>query len=142
MFIHIGKHLKPVKTKLTRNRNATNLFPRHFLHVVLNGFIFINRYAGLYTFHALSIFLQSLLYFRWIYRSCKKCTCVSCALTTWRFDTKKCVYMCLIDLLNDDLWDARDNKIKLTRKRNATKLFPRHFSHLVLNGFIFIYRYK
>ena len=23
-------------------------------------------------------------------------------LTTWRFDTKKCVYMCLIDLLNDN----------------------------------------
>ena len=29
----------------------------------------------------------------------KKCTC---GLTTWRFDTKKCVYMCLIDLLNDN----------------------------------------
>ena len=30
----------------------------------------------------------------------KKYTCGSCGLTTWRFDTKKCVYM--IDLLNDN----------------------------------------
>jgi len=73
--------------KLTRKRNATNHFPRHFSHVVLNGFIFIYRYAGLYTFHALSIFLQSQLYFRSIYRRCKKCTCGSCGLTTWGFDT-------------------------------------------------------
>ena len=87
-----------IVTKLTRKRNATNLFPRHFSHVVLNGLNFIYRYAGLHTFHALSIFLQTLLYFRSIYRRCKKC---KCGLTTWRFDTKKCVYMCLIDLLNN-----------------------------------------
>ena len=29
-----------VYSKLTRKRNATNLFPRHISHVVLNGFIF------------------------------------------------------------------------------------------------------
>ena len=30
----------------------------------------------------------------------RKYTCGSYGLTTWRFDTKMCVYMCLVDLLN------------------------------------------
>ena len=80
-------------SELTRKRNATILFPRHFWHVVLNGLIFINRYAGRHTFPALSTFLQPLLYFRSIYRRCKKCTCGSCCLTTWRL-IQKSVYTC------------------------------------------------
>ena len=84
--------LKPVKIKLTRNRNATNLFPHHFLHVVLNCFIFIYRYAGLYTFHALSIAITTLLPV--ILPPLQKCTCGSCGLTTWRFDKEKvCIHV-------------------------------------------------
>jgi len=79
--------------KPTRKRNAKNLFPRHFSHVVLNGFIFIYRYAGLYTFHALSIFLQSLLYFRSIYHRCKN-TRATRAVLPRGVSIQKSVYTC------------------------------------------------
>ena len=81
---------KPVlsKIKLTRNKNARHIFPRHFLTVAMIGIKFLCRHFVLYIFHTRSLFFNYLHYFRSYDNHCKKCTCTSCAPTTRLFDAK------------------------------------------------------
>ena len=76
--------------KLTRNKNASHIFPRHFLTVAMIGIICLYIHFVLYIFHTRSLCFQYLHYFRSYDNHCTKCTCASCAPTTRLFDAKIC----------------------------------------------------
>ena len=76
--------------KLTRNKNARHIFPRHFLTVAMIGIKCLYMHFVLYIFHTRSLFFKYLHYFRSYDTQCTKCTCTSCARTTRLFDANIC----------------------------------------------------
>ena len=79
------------QNKLTRNKNARHIFPRHFITVAMIGIICLYMHFLLYIFHTRSLFFKYLHYFRSYDNHCTKCTCTSCAPTTRLFDGKKLI---------------------------------------------------
>ena len=75
--------------KLTWKRNATNIFPQHFVSRANINAIFIYMNATLYTLYAPSFSLHSIHHFGSSKQRCTKC---SCYLFTWRINTKHTVY--------------------------------------------------
>ena len=78
------------KYKLTRNKNASHIFPRHFLTEAMIGVICLYMHSVLYICHTRSLGFKYLHYFRSYDNHCTKCTCASCAPTTRLFDAKTC----------------------------------------------------
>ena len=54
----------PDRCKLTRNKNARHIFPRHFLTVAMIGIICLYMHFVLFIFHTRSLFFKYLHYFR------------------------------------------------------------------------------
>ena len=77
-------------TKLTQNKNAIHIFPRHFLTVAMIGIQCLYMQFVLYIFHTRSLFFKYLHYLRSYDNHCTKCTCTSGAPTTRLFDAKIC----------------------------------------------------
>ena len=63
--------------KLTRNKNARHIFPRHFLTVAMIGIKCLYMHFVLYIFHTRSLFFKYLHYTRSYNNHCTKCTCTS-----------------------------------------------------------------
>ena len=78
------------QNKLTRNKNARHIFPRHFLTVAMIGIICLYMRFVLYIFHTRSLFFKYQHYFRSYDNHCTKCTCTSCTPTTRLFAAKIC----------------------------------------------------
>ena len=77
--------------KLTRNKNARQIFPHHFFPVAIIGIICLHMHSVLYTLNTQSIFFKYLHYFRLYDHHCTKCTCTSCAPTTRFFLNQKLI---------------------------------------------------
>ena len=67
--------------KMTRKRNATNIFPQHFVSRANINDIFIYMYGTLYTLYTPLNILHSIHHFRSSKQRSKKCLCSSCCLT-------------------------------------------------------------
>ena len=78
-------------SKLTRNKNARHIFPRHFFSKAMIGIICLYMHFVLYIFHTRSLVFKYLYYFRSYNNHCTKCTCTSCVPTTMRFGVKSSV---------------------------------------------------
>ena len=86
MYYIVLETTHPLYYKLTRNKNARHIFPRHFLTVAMIGIICLYMHFVLYIFHTRSLFFKYLHYFRSFDNQCTNCTCTSCAPTTRLFD--------------------------------------------------------
>ena len=83
---NVKKTISKLLYKLTRNKNARHIFPRHFLTVAMIGIKYLYMRIVLFIFHTQSLFFKYLHYSRPYDNHCKKCTCTSCAATTRLFD--------------------------------------------------------
>ena len=70
--------------KLTRKRNATHIFPQHFVSKANINAIFIYMYATRYTLYGPLVILYSIHHFRSSQQRCTKCLCSSCYLNMRR----------------------------------------------------------
>ena len=91
--LHISRcctPIKKVKYKLTRNKKARHIFPRHFFTIAIISIISLYMHFILYIFHTRSLFFKYLHHFPSYDNHCTKCTCTSCAPTTRLYGAKIC----------------------------------------------------